>query len=421
MNEKNNKFDIAVIGAGPAGMMAAIKASESGARVVVLEKNKKPGVKLLLTGNGICNLTNARIKPTHLKPFYGKKSGFLFHSFNVFGPEKTMEFFESRGLKLKRERGDRIFPVTDKASSVLSVLLKELKKNGVVLICKAKVHRFKKEGKKIKGVILYDKSEILADDFIICSGGKAYPSTGSDGSGFRWATSLSHTVTKAYPVLTPLNVKEEWVRELEGLSLKNVEFIIKSKKKFKALGECVFTRHGVSGPLALSASEKIVEILEKENVKISLNLKPGLDRSKLDKRIRRDFEKYSNKAFKNGLRDLIPSKMIPVIVKLSGVDPEKEVNKITKEKRKAIVELLKDLELTITGTAGFDMAITNSGGVSLSEIDERTMRSKLMDNLFFAGDILDIHGPTGGFNLQICWSTGYLAGKNAAKKEYDKA
>lgn len=415
--EKNN-FDIAVIGAGPAGMMAAGRAAELGARVVLLERNKEPGVKLLLTGNGRCNITNTGIDQKNLSLHYGKGGNFLFHSFHTFGPQEVIEFLNSKRVKTKEERGKRVFPVTDKAETVLNALLRYLRENEVTVICKAKVHRLSKEGNRVKKIILKDKTEIFADRVIICSGGKSYPATGSDGSGFRWASSFSHTIQEPFPALVPIKTKEDWVKELQGLSLKNIELTLKRKKTSKKyFGECMFTHYGMSGPLILKTSSHLREMLKKGEVEMLLDLKPGLTHKETDKRVQRDFEKYSNKDFKNSLRDLLPSKIIPVIVDLSRIDPLKETNKITKEERRRIVDLLKGLKVTVKEIAGFDLAITTEGGVDLSEIDEKTMKSKKIKNLFFAGEIIDLYGPTGGFNLQLCFSTGYLAGQSAVHFE----
>ncbi|MBU0476658.1 NAD(P)/FAD-dependent oxidoreductase, partial [Patescibacteria group bacterium] len=285
------------------------------------------------------------------------------------------------------------------------------------------------QGREIRKLILKNR-EIVAKNYIFCTGGKSYPLTGSTGNGFKWANNLGHHVKELYPALVPIKIKESWVKELQGLSLENVEINVfqKDKKRYSAFGECLFTHFGLSGPIILGISKKIGELLRNEEiksvedgikqfntVKISLDLKPALDSEKLDKRIQRDFRKYQNKSFKNCLNDLLPRKLIPVIVKLSNIAPEKRVNNVTKEERCNLVKLLKNLEMTTNGLLGFDSAIITSGGISLKEIDDKTMRSKIIDNLFFAGEIIDIDGPTGGFNLQVCWSTGCLAGENAVK------
>ncbi len=412
--EKENVFDIAVIGGGPAGMIAAGRAAQLGARVVLLEKNKKLGRKLLLTGNGRCNITNAEFDLKKLISCYGRNGKFLFRAFGFFGPEEVIKFFEERRLKTKIERGKRVFPKTEKASDVLDTLLRYLRENRVTVVCDAKVHRFSSDSKGIKKIILQNKRAVFAKNYIICTGGMAYPLTGSTGEGLRWAKLLGHTVKKQKPALVPLEIKEDWAKALQGLSLKNVELTVKNRKRsIKKMGECIFTHYGISGPIVLELSKTIGEILSKGEVKVFLDLKPALEEKKLDARIQRDFKKHSNKLFKNALYDLLPSKIIPVVIFLSGIDEDKEVNKINKEERKKIVKILKGMEMTVKNLMGFDLAITSTGGVSLSEIDEKTMRSKKISNLFFAGEVIDIDGPTGGFNLQLCWATGYLAGESA--------
>lgn len=405
-------YDVAVIGGGPAGMMAAVRASELGGKVILVEKNKKLGKKLLLTGNGRCNITNAEFNLKELVSRYGKNGRFLFPLFSYFGPEEVIKFFEEENLKIKIERGQRVFPKSNKAESVLKHFLKILKRNEVTVLCNVKVHRLSVKDGKIRRIVLDNKKEICARNYIVATGGFAYPITGSTGDGIRWAKTVGHLVEEEKPVLVPLKIKESWVKDLQGLGLKNVEIEV-FPSKIKRFGELLFTHYGLTGPIILDVSKEIGEM--KGEVKIYLDLKPALDYKKLDLRLQRDFKKYSNKLFKNSLDDLLPSKMIPVIVKMSGVDGNKKVNEITKEERRRLVLLLKKMEMTFCDLMGFDLAITNSGGVSLNEIDNKTMKSKKISNLFFAGEIIDVDGPTGGFNLQVCWSTGYVAGENAVK------
>lgn len=416
MIKKENNFDVAIIGAGPAGMIAAGRAAELGGRVILIEKNKKLGRKLLLTGKGRCNITNAEFNLRKLVENYGKNGKFLFHVFSVFGPKNVIDFFEKLGLKTKKERGKRVFPFSDKSEDVLKTLIKYLIKNKVNIIYNSEVIGIDYQNRKIKKLILKNR-EIVAENYIFCTGGKSFPLTGSTGDGFKWAKDLGHHVKELSPALVPIKTKESWVKELQGLSLKNVEISVfqKDKKRCSKFGECLFTHFGLSGPIILGISKKVGELLKKGEVKISLDLKPALDFAKLDKRIQRDFKKYQNKSFKNCLIDLLPRKLISIIVKLSNIDPEKKVNSITKEERHTLVKLLKNLEITAEGLSGFNSAIVTSGGISLEEINDKTMRSKIIDNLFFAGEIINVDGPTGGFNLQICWSTGYLAGENAVK------
>ncbi|MBI4359161.1 MAG: NAD(P)/FAD-dependent oxidoreductase [Candidatus Nealsonbacteria bacterium] len=411
----NDNYDVAVVGAGPAGMMAGIRAADSGAKVVLLEKNERPGRKLLLTGKGRCNLTNAEFDLRKLVENYGPNGKFLFHAFSVFGPKEVRAFFEDLGVETKIERGQRVFPVSDRAEDVLKALIRRLTQNKVDIIYNAEVVRIDASDQRIKKLILKDR-EITAENYIFCTGGKSYPSTGSSGDGFRWAKNLGHRLKEPSPALVPLKIKEAWVPALQGLSLKNVEMTVfqAGRKEKKEFGECLFTHFGLSGPIVLDLSQKVGELLKRGEVKIMLDLKPALDHAKLDERIQRDFQANQNKSFKNSLADLLPRKLIPVIVKLSRIDPEKKVNHITRTERLGLVQLLKSLEMTPTGPLGFNSAIVTTGGVCLAEIDHRTMKSKIVDNLFFAGEIIDVEGPTGGFNLQICWSTGSLAGQSAA-------
>lgn len=416
MIKKENNFDVAIIGAGPAGMIAAGRAAELGARVILIEKNKKPGRKLLLTGKGRCNITNAEFNLRKLVENYGKNGKFLFHAFSVFGPREVIDFFEKLGLKTKIERGKRVFPFSNKSEDVLKTLIKYLTKNKANVIYNSKIIRIDYQNRKIKKLILKDK-EIVAENYIFCTGGKSYPLTGSTGDGFKWVKNLGHHIKELSPALVPIRTKERWVKELQGLSLKNVEISVfqKDKKKYSKFGECLFTHFGLSGPIILHISKKVGELLKNGEVKLSLDLKPSLDFAKLDKRVQRDFKKYQNKSFKNCLNDLLPRKLIPIIIRLSNITPEKKVNSITREERHNLVKLLKNLEMRVEKLLGFDSAIITSGGIYLEEIDDKTMKSKIIDNLFFAGEIINIDGRSGGFNLQICWSTGYLAGENAVK------
>jgi predicted Rossmann fold flavoprotein len=412
--EKENIFDVAVIGGGPGGMMAAVRASELGAKVILLEKNKNLGRKLLLTGNGRCNITNADFDLKNLVSRYGGNGGFLFPLFSKFGPKDVIDFFEKEKVKTKVERGKRVFPKSNKAKSVLSVFLRILKRNEVVILCNSKVHRLSLKDNKIRKIVLDNKKEIFAKNYVVATGGFAYPATGSTGDGIRWAKALGQKTEKEKPVLVPLKIKDGWVKELQGLGLKNVEIeVVSGKRKIKRFGELLFTHYGVTGPIILDVSKEVGEILGE--VKIFLDLKPALDYKKLDERIQRDFQKYSNKLFKNALDDLLPKKMIPIIIKMTKISEKKKINEITKEERKVLTNLLKKVEMTVDGLMGFDLAITSCGGVSLEEIDNKTMRSKKISNLLFAGEIIDVDGPTGGFNLQLCWSTGYMAGESATK------
>ncbi len=416
MEQEKQIFDVAVIGGGPAGMIAAGRAGECGAKVILLEKNKKVGVKLLLTGKGRCNIANAEFDIKKLAEQYKEGRSFLLSVFSHFGIKETLAFFEKRKLKMKTERGQRVFPRSDRAEDVLKTLLRYLRENNVIIAKNANVHRLSVKNNEIKKIVLANKKIIYAKNVIVATGGVSYSFTGSTGDGIRWANSLDIKTKKLSPSLVPIRIKEEWIKNLQGLSLKNVNITVKQgDKSIKRFGECLFTHFGLSGPIILDLSKQIGDMLLKGEVKISIDLKPALTFQKLNERVVRDFKKYNNKMLKNALSDLLPQKLIPEIINISKIDSDKKVNNITKEERKNLVRIIKNIELSIKSLMGFDMAIITSGGVALKEINQKTMQSKKIDNLFFAGEVLDADGPTGGFNLQLCWSTGYIAGENAAK------
>ncbi|PIV42025.1 MAG: aminoacetone oxidase family FAD-binding enzyme [Candidatus Nealsonbacteria bacterium CG_4_10_14_0_2_um_filter_40_15] len=416
LSDKEKYFDVAVIGGGPSGMMASGKAGEAGAKVLLIEKNKTPGKKLLLTGKGRCNFTRAEFNERLFVEDFGKGGKFLLSALFNFGAEDVIGFFEKHKLKTKIERGKRVFPATDQAEDVLNVLIRYLEENKVQVMGGTRVVDLEREGNRIKRLVT-SKGDILAKNFIICTGGKSYPLTGSAGDGYDFARKLGHKIITPEPALVPIKIKEKWAGDLQGLSLKNVQINVfqNGKKQDDRFGEMLFAHFGLSGPIILDISKKVGELLKLGETIISLDLKPALEYPLLDQRIQKDFKKYNNKIFKNSLKELLPQKLIPVIIKLSGINPEKTVNVITKEERKKLVDLLKNLKMQALGLLGFDQAIVTSGGVDLKEIDPKTMKSKLIDNLFFAGEIINLHGPTGGYNLQLCWSTGCLAGKNAAR------
>jgi len=417
--DRQKHFDVAIIGGGPAGIISAGRAGELEASVVLIEKNKNLGRKLLITGKGRCNITNKENNPREFIGKFGKNGKFLFSAFSRFGVEETINFFEKLNLKTKIERGGRVFPASDRSQDVLEALIGYLKKSNVKIKLNSEVKEIIKKDNKIEKIILVNNEEITANKFIISTGGKSYPGTGSTGDGYKWVKKLGHTITNLSPSLVPVIVKEKIVEELEGLSLKNVEISVyrENKKIDSRFGEAIFTADGMSGPIIIDMSKKIGKELP-QNIKIKIDFKPALDFLKLDRRVQEDFRKDSKKMFKNSLNDLLPQKLIPVIVKLSKINPDKKSSSITREERKKLLHLLKEFTLEVKSLATYDEAIITSGGIELNEIDQKTMKSKLIDNLYFAGEILDIDGPTGGYNLQTCWTTGYVAGENAALKKY---
>ena len=410
-------FDIAVIGGGPAGMIAAGRAAELGAKVVLMEKNEVLGKKLLLTGKGRCNFTHNELDIRKFTEKYGRNGRFLYRALAVFGVKEVIDFFESRGVKGKVEQGDRIFPENGNVQDILKVLLKYLSEGKVTILYNVEVINFKQEDRKISQVILRDR-QIIADKFIICTGGKSYPQTGSTGDGYHWARQWGHTIIEPVPALNPIKIAEKWVKELQGLSLKNISLQLfqNGKKQDERFGEMLFTHFGVSGPIVMDLSKNIGTLLKRGAVKLILDLKPALDFKKLDQRIQRDLDKFKGRRFKNSLKGLLPLSMIPVMIRLSGIEPEKQVDYISREERNKLVHLFKELELSPTELLGFKWSVVTSGGIALKEVDPDTMCSKKIENLYFAGEILDLDGPSGGYNLQECWSTGYLAGESAAKK-----
>lgn len=416
MIKENQKFDVAIIGGGPAGIMAAITAGQNGAKVVLIEKTDQLGKKLLITGKGRCNITNAYSDTKVYINSFGKNGKFLFTAVNNFGNTDIINFFEKLGLKTKVERGNRVFPVSDNSSDVLKILINQLKKYAVTILKNSEVKSIIIYKNKIKKIKLANK-EIIADKYIICTGGLSYPETGCKGDGYKWAKSAGHKVINPSPSLVPIIVKENFIKDLEGLSLKNVLINIwqNNKKKDERLGEALFTFNGMSGPIILNMSKNIGSLLENGEVELRIDFKPALDYKTLDQRIQKDFDENKKKTFKNSLGKLLPKKIIPIMIKLCEIDPNKKVTEITKVERKKLLKLLKEFELEIKSIGGFDKAVVTTGGVDLKEIDPKTMQSVIIDNLYFAGEILDLDGPTGGYNLQACWSSGRLAGKSCFK------
>lgn len=401
---------VAVIGAGAAGMLAAGHAGELGHSVDIFEKNNIVGKKIRITGKGRCNITNASDCEEHIENTPGNPY-FMYSALYKFPPDKMIELVESLGVPTKVERGKRVFPVSDKAADVSEALKKYMKKNGVKLHLEKGVKDIIIENDKIKGIVTDDGKELDFDAVIVATGGLSYPTTGSTGDGYKFAKKAGHSVSKLMPSLVPLK-SDDWICPvLMGLSLKNSAIVIKNEKGktiYKDFGEMLFTHFGVSGPMVLSASRHLLGQFN-ENITMYIDMKPALDMKALDNRLLRDFEKYINKDLRNALNDILPQKMIPVIIRLSGIDETKKIHDITKEERKRMEELIKGLPVHITGTAGFDMAVVTSGGVNTDEIDPSTMESRKIKGLFFAGEVIDVDAYTGGFNLQIAFSTGYTA------------
>lgn len=451
--------NIAVIGAGAAGMMAAAAAAESGAKVTIYEKNEKAGKKIYITGKGRCNVTNN----VDTDMFFGnvcRNPKFLYSAVYAFDHNSVYDFFEKNGCRLKVERGDRVFPVSDHSSDIIGTLVRYLQRLHVKISYNSEVTGIEYEDDKVVAITVGRKEKIPVDAVIVCTGGISYESTGSTGDGYRFARKAGHSLSQPFPSLVPFEVKEPWVKELQGLSLKNVSIKMvacesesddadnkgasgaamevkklgvvkkaeassdnpeKKKKKnknaksvYEGFGEMLFTHFGISGPLILTASTRYEE---GTRYKIHLNLKPALTKEQLDKRIIRDFEEGNKKVFRNVLGGLFPSKLIPVIIGLSGISPDKKVSEISKAERMKLVELTQDLVMTVIGTRGFNEAIVTKGGVNVKEIDSSTMESKFRKGLYFAGEVLDVDAVTGGFNLQVAWSTGHLAGLCAATDE----
>ena len=411
---------VIIVGGGAAGMMAAVTAAENGKEVELFEKNDKLGKKLFITGKGRCNITNA----ADIEEFFPAVSSnpkFLYSAFYSFTNSQTIDFFENLGVRTKVERGGRVFPESDHSSDVIRALEREMEQLGVKINLNAEVKELLPEkpdedGKmSVRGIVLSSGKKVYGDAVIVATGGISYPSTGSTGDGFRFAGKCGHKVTELSPSLVPMEVKEWYAGELMGLSLRNIEIRITDGKKklYQEFGEMLFTHYGVTGPVILSASSIVGKRLKQTELTLHIDLKPALTEEQLDKRVLREFEGNHNRQFKNAVDSLFPAKLRPVMVELSGIPEGKKVHEITKEERRSFVRLIKDFTMTLTGLRGYNEAIITKGGVSVREIDPGTMASKLVDGLYFAGEVLDLDAVTGGYNLQIAWSTGYLAGLNA--------
>ena len=404
---------VLIIGGGAAGMMAAIAAAYNGNEVHVFEKNEKNGKKLFITGKGRCNITNASDIENHFANIM-RNSKFLYSAYHCLDSYGVCTMIESAGVETKIERGNRVFPLSDKSSDVIYALNKMMRDIGVNIHLKSEIVSVSKENENI---ILKEKNgkKHIGDACIITTGGISYPVTGSTGDGYKFAEKIGHTITERYPSLVPFNIKEEFCKELQGLSLKNVELKIQDetgKQYYSEMGEMLFTHFGISGPLVLSASGHISDKLKEHQFIAKIDLKPALSNEALDKRILKDFEENINRNFNNSLDKLLPKKLIPVIVELSGINQYKKVHEITKEERENLVKLIKELKMSISGARGYNEAIITKGGVSVKDINPKTMESKIVPGIYFAGEVLDIDALTGGYNLQVAWSTGYLAGSS---------
>ncbi len=403
---------IVIIGAGASGLMAAAESAKKGNDVTVIEKMQRPARKVLISGKGRCNVTNACFDMEELISNVPTNPRFLYSAFSNFMPYDTIAFLEEMGVETKIERGNRVFPVSDKAVDIVDALVRNAKNCGVKIITgTAKAFEF--ENNLVKAVVLEDKSRIECDSAAVCTGGKSYPATGSTGDGYTLARSAGHTIIRIRPSLVPLVCSNNFTPKLQGLSLKNISVKLQKDNKtiYTDFGEMLFTHFGISGPVVLSASSHIRDIKDGK-YKIILDLKPALDESMLDKRIQRDFLEYNNKDFINSLSALLPKKLIPVIVSLSGIEPSRKVNEINRQERKNLGRLIKNLELYISDLYDIEAAIVTGGGIDVKEINPKTMQSRLVENLYFAGEVIDVDAYTGGFNLQIAFSTGVLCGQN---------
>lgn len=411
-----NRKKVLVIGAGPAGMMAAGVCAQNGANVTLIEKNELVGKKLRITGKGRCNITNACDESSFISNVTSNGK-FLYSAINNFNSYDTIDFFKEHGMEVKIERGNRVFPQSDKAIDVVNVLKSFVKDSGCKILNKRAKELLTCDG-ICKGIITDRKEKIFSDAVIIATGGKSYPRTGSTGDGYKMAKAVGHSIESLQPSLVPLECKNNWCSELQGLSLRNVQIELVdndlNKVIYKDFGEMIFTHFGVSGPIILSASTHIKNINSK-NYSIKIDLKPALTQEQLDKRLMKDFSKYINRDFGNSLGDLLPRKLIPIIVKLSGVPETLKCNQITKDMRRNLIDILKGLIIDIKDFRPIEEAIVTSGGIKTSEINPKTMESKIVKELYFAGEVMDVDAYTGGFNLQIAFSTGYLAGIFASK------
>lgn len=417
----DTKYDVIVIGGGPAGLTAAGRAAERGLKVLLLEKNTAPGKKLLITGGGRCNVTNAELDTRTLLSHFKGSDQFLFSAFAQYGVKDTLAFFNSRGMETKVEEGKRVFPVSDSAESVYHVLLDYIKEGGVKILTQAEVKSIKATGETISGLELKTGETLTATSYILATGGKSRPETGSTGDGFTWLKELGHSIAEPDASLVPIALKDKWISRLAGVTLPEVKIMVyqNGTKQASKVGKLLFTHVGVSGPTILNMSKIVGELLDYGEVKIVLDLFPNLDHGSLDIFLLSLIEDHQNKQFKNILSPTLPASLANVIIELSGISPELQSNSILREDRKRLGQLLKALPLTVKNLLGTDKAIVTSGGVALTEVDFKTMRSRKISNLYLVGDLLNIDRPSGGYSLQLCWTTGYVAGNSIPLKSED--
>lgn len=412
-------YDVVVIGGGPSGMMAAGRAAEMGASVVLLEKNADLGKKLLITGKGRCNLAHDEEDPLKLSEAFGRNGRFLLSSLSRFGLSETLDFFRAWGVDPVTERGKRIFPAPGQnAYNIRAALMDYMAENNVAVLADKPVRSLELNGSHITRAMTGHSKGIGGHQFIVTTGGLSYPSTGSTGDGLEWARKTGHNMTPTEPSICPVETKEPFCRELQGLSLRNISLSVwhKGKKVDERFGEMLFTHFGISGPIVMDLSRTIARLLKKGPVTLLLDTKPALDETRLDARLLRDFKELHGKEIRSCVRELVPKAMIPVILTLAGIPEDKRIDDITREERQRLIEALKCISITPVSLLGYQWAVVTAGGISLKDVDPKTMASKKVDNLFFAGEVLDLDAPTGGFNLQACWTTGYVAGEEAGTR-----
>jgi predicted Rossmann fold flavoprotein len=404
------KYDVAIIGAGPAGLMAAISASELGAKVVLIEKNKRPGLKLLTTGGGRCNITNNISNAKEMAAKFGDNGKFLISALSKFGAPEVIDFFNNHGVSTKLEKANQIFPTSDRASEVLNTLIDKVKSTGGKIITEVTVNYLISSAGKISGIALNNGETIEADNYIVATGGRSYPNTGSTGDAYLWLKQLGHTIITPRPALAPIIVKDKLVKKIEGLSLSDVvlDLYDDDKKIITTTGDIIFTGTGVSGPAAIDLSRFIVGT---EKLTLKIDFLPDYTKDNLDEHLRYTFSRQGTKLFKNVLDGLVPPKLQNSLGEILNIDNNKTASVITREERLLLVNFLKNLTLKVQSIGGYDKAMITKGGVALNEVNPKNMQSKIISNLFLAGEVLDLDGPSGGYNLQICWSTGYVAGE----------